>query len=73
MEQRIGGCNHKCKVIRVEEGKRETLLGLLGLSMADVMIYHLQCEKCGFIFQRIMDIAQRNREYKVLKETKWLH
>jgi hypothetical protein len=64
------GCNHKWKVIRAEEGQKETLMTYFGVRSGDVMIYHLQCEKCGTITERIMDICHRGFPFKLLKETK---
>lgn len=64
-------CPHKWKVIRAEEGQKETLMSFFGLGSGNIIIYHLQCEKCGEIRTRYAEICQRNFPYKILKETKW--
>ena len=63
-------CPHKWKIIRAEEGKEESLLGLwLPTSMRDVIIYHIQCEKCGELRQRHLGVCKRDKPYtsKVFK------
>jgi len=64
-------CNHKWKVIRAEEGQAQTLLSLLGLKAHNIIIYHLQCEKCGIITVRYTEVCDRSYDYKILKDTKW--
>jgi hypothetical protein len=72
MEQmEVKRCLHKWRIIRAEEGQRDTLMNLLGVRSADVMIYHIQCEKCGLLTDRVLTLAQRNYPYKILKEIKW--
>jgi uncharacterized OB-fold protein len=69
MEQMI--CHHKWKVIRAEEGQKQTLLSLLGLKAHNIIIYHLQCEKCGLITVRYSEVCDRSYDYTILKEVKF--
>ena len=64
-------CNHKWKVIRAEEGQKQTLLSLLGLRAHDVVIYHLQCEKCGLVTVRYSEVCDRSYKCTILKETRF--
>lgn len=68
-------CSHQYKIIRAEEGKEKafSLLGALGLSWKDVIIYHQQCAKCGKIIIRYGEVCDRDKPYKVLQEVKWQH
>jgi hypothetical protein len=61
-------CNHKWKIIRAEQGQMDTLLTLFGFRGRDVIIYHLQCERCGCILERICEITNRGFPYKILRE-----
>lgn len=57
-------CNHKFEIIRQEEGVEKSFF-----VQNWVMIYHLQCKKCGVIIHKMCPIVCRtcNRNVKLRK------
>ncbi len=53
-------CKHKWKIIRTEIGKEHFFF-----TTSDIMIYHLQCKKCGDVGVRTLGIACRKCKYKI--------
>jgi hypothetical protein len=63
-------CDHNFKIIRKEEGEdRSCLQKLLNIRGYDVIVYHLQCSRCGRIISQFVPTCDKSLARSVWEAT----